>query len=213
MSASAGCKVCENTIWAEIGSGLASCCKCGDTIFRGFSTKDMWSPAENLVPQVSYTRRKRFKKYLNRACQHQAVSTVPDMTWHYLLKNGPYRTAQDIIRTLKAAKHLKRKCYDSLPVLVRELCGIDVPMLSAPEKTECMELFDTIDGHVGLKVPFVSYLYTLEYCLHKIGRQDLLPFLSRIQCRKRRAKYNVMLDKLFGTPCHVPEIVHMLTVR
>ena len=204
-----GCTNCGNEIWSEFGSGLSSCCRCGNTTFVGFSTSDVWSPSENLVPRVSYTRRKRFKKYLNRACQHQAVSTVPDATWEYLLDHRPYRTAQDIIRTLKAAKHLKRKCYDSLPVLVRELVGTDVPMLNALEKERCMQLFDKVDGHVGLKVPFVSYLYTLEYCLHKIGRQDLLPYLSRIQCRKRRAKYNIMLDGLFGTPCHVPEIVHM----
>ena len=202
------CKNCDNKIWEQLGSGLSSCCRCGNTTFVGFSSSDVWSPCENLVPRVSYTRRKRFKKYLNRACQHQAVSTVPDATWAYLLGNRPYRTAQDIIRALKAAKHLKRKCYDSLPVLVRELIGTAVPMLNDMEKERCMLLFDKVDVHVGCKVPFVSYLYTLEYCLHKIGRRDLLPFLSRIQCRKRRAKYNVMLDDLFGTPCHVPELLH-----
>ena len=33
----------------------------------------------------------------------------------------------DLIRALKAAKHLKRKCYDSLPVLARNLCDCPVP--------------------------------------------------------------------------------------
>ena len=204
-----GCK-CGGVAWQEFGSGLSSCCRCGLTRFMGFSTSDVWSPSENLVPRVSYTRKKRFKKYLNRACQMQALSTVPDSTWRYLLAHRPYRTAKDIIRTLKAAKHLKRKCYDSLPVLVRELCEIQVPRLSDMEKDKCLSLFDTIDGHIGSSSPFVSYLFVLEYVLHKISRQDMLPYLSRIQCRKRRAKYNGMLDSIFGCPCRVPAIIiHM----
>ena len=49
----------------------------------------------------------------------------------------------------------------------------------------------------------------LEYILHKIGRPDILPYLSRIQCRKRRVHYNGVLDGIFGTHVHVPAIVHM----
>ena len=205
------CPSCKKSgCFVEFGSGFASCMKCGDTRFSGFSVADVWSPSENLVPRASYTRRKRFKKYLNRACQQQTVCTVPDATWQYLLENGPYRTPRDIIRKLKAAKNLKRKCYDSLPVLARNLCvACTVPLLSKEEQDECLRIFDKIDKNVPTGQPFVSYLYTLEYCLHKIERQDILPFLSRIQCRKRRARYNVQLNNIFGTPCSVPEIVYM----
>ena len=195
--------------FVEFGGGFATCTKCGDTRFQGFSAEDVWSPSENLVPRASYTRRKRFKKYLSRACQQQTVCTVPDATWEYLLDNGPYRTPRDIIRTLKAAKHLKRKCYDSLPVLASNLCDCPVPMLTTKEQTECLRIFDMIDKNVPRGQPFVSYLYTLEYCLHKIGATRLLPFLSRIQCRKRRARYNLQLNDIVGVEITVPEIVHM----
>ena len=36
---------------------------------------------------------------------------------------------------------------------------------------------------------FVSYLYLLEHVLIRIGRKDMLPFLNRIQCPKRRRQY------------------------
>ena len=205
------CKKCCSTQWEEFGGGFSTCMVCGHIGFCGFALSDMWSCAETLVPRVSYTRKKRFKKYLNRACLNQGVATVPDATWEYLMSRGPYRTPHDVIRTLKGAKTLKRKCYDSLPVLARELCNCEVPLLSEGEKRTCLELFDRVDAAVPAEQPFVSYMFTLEYCLHKIGRQDLLPFLSRIQCRKRRSNYNKQLDAIFGTPCHVPELlpIHM----
>ena len=80
-------------------------------------------------------------------------------------------------------------------------------MLTQEEQAACLRIFDTIDKHVPSGQPFVSYLYTLEYCLHKIGATRLLPFLSRIQCRKRRARYNLQLNNIFSSVTSVPEIV------
>ena len=37
-----------------------------------------------------YTRAKRFRKYLMRACMSQGLSSVPDSTWKYLQDHGPY---------------------------------------------------------------------------------------------------------------------------
>jgi hypothetical protein len=36
-----------------------------------------------------------------------------------------------------------------------------------------------------------------------VGRPDICPFLSRIQCKKRRAQYNDILDQIFETPCRI----------
>ena len=195
---------CGSDRFFYIGGGYASCICCGLTTFYSFEENEThWTPNERLVPRSNYTRKKRFKKYLSRACRQQSAGTVPDATWIYLLARGPYKTPLDVVRVLKkAGKKLRRKCYDSLPFLVHSLCDCEVPTLTSHEYEVALKYFDVIDSaYSGL--PFVSYLYALEYILHKVGRADICPFLSRIQCKKRRAQYNDILDEIFGTPCRI----------
>ena len=179
---------------------------CGATMFRGFDESTVWSPNERLQPRSNYTRLKRFKKYLNRACRLQSCNTVPDETWEYLLSRGPYFKPLDVIRTLKRSK-LRRKCYDSLPLLVSHLCtDVTVPMLTDIERNRAVDLFNRIDGALAKLPgqPFCSYLYVLEYILHKLNRPDVVPFCSRIQCRKRRTKYRELLNSVFDCNQAVP---------
>ena len=83
--------------------------------------------------------------------------------------------------------------------MVHELCPhIQVPNISAEECREAMELFSVIDQkYDDSNSAFVSYIFILEYILDFMGRGDMLPFLSRIQCSKRRAVYRRKLDELF----------------
>ena len=162
------------------------------------------SPADNgvwncvLVPTQTYTRLKRFRKYLARASKAQNASSVPEQTWAYLLARGPYKTPGAIVRTLKAAgKRLKKKCYDSLPLLCEELAGIRVPSLTEFDRFQAVAAFKKLDTAYSQGEPFVSYLFALEYILVHIGRSDVLPFINKIQCRKRRYRYTKRLDKIF----------------
>jgi len=108
------------------------------------------------------------------------------------------RTRTLLKAVLKRSK-LKRKCYDSLPMLSNHLCtDVHVPTLDPAEFRKALEYFGVIDRHYKDKNSFISYLYVLEYVLHKMQRQDLCPFLSRIQCKTRRHQYNILLDKIFG---------------
>ena len=130
--------------------------------------------------------------------RQQSCCTVPKATWDYLLENAPYQDTRHIQYTLKRARHLKRKCYDSLPFLTAALCPlIKVPSLTQQEKHQALQLFKTIDGAIR-EGPFVSYLFCLEYILKKMGRQDLCEFINRIQCNKRRAAYTTKLNDIFA---------------
>ena len=188
---------CGGTVFESEGYGMDFCTDCGlgcrgeiaDT--RTYFTKD-----RVLVHNI-YTRRKRFKKYLQRANRAQSMNTVPRETWEYLLERAPFRNAQHVHRTLKAAKHLKRKCYDSLPFLCSHLCEGPVPSLTPLEMQRAMELFDRID-HALNGETMISYLYCLEYILVEIGRRDMVSFVNRIKCEKRRQHYKERLDRLFG---------------
>ena len=77
-----------------------------------------------------YTREKRFRKYLMRACMSQGLSSVPDDTWRYLQEHRPYTGPREILFRLKRSK-LNNKCYDSLPIMTKHMC----PHLTVPEIT------------------------------------------------------------------------------
>jgi len=204
------CDQCGKTRFDFFGSGLWSCINCGKTSFMGFDFDPCaWSPNEKLQPRSNYTRQKRFKKYLNRACRIQSSNTVPDATWKYLLDKAPYRGPRDVVHTLKKSR-LKRKCYDSLPLLVSHLCPDHVvPILTETERKRAVKLFDEIDNKLYAMPdhPFCSYLYVLEYILYALGRCDMVPYCSRIQCRKRREKYRALLNSVSDGQVSMPPVV------
>ena len=195
---------CGNQIrWDMHMNGTASCMKCGQ-----LNTHESYCPSENYVHAFqsmsvlcqtqTYTRAKRFKKYLHRACRRQSCNSVPDATWKYLLHHRPYTGPAHVLRTLKqAGRTLRNKCYDCLPLLVHHLCNVPVPVLRDREIAVAMDHFAVIDAAFPRDGGFMSYAYALEFILLKMDRADMLPFLSGIQCVKRRAHYNQKLTRIF----------------
>ena len=198
------CKQCENTCFEEGGFGLDFCTICG--LGKPGSLRNDWQFVfQDRIPgQQSYTRLKRFKKYLCRAMRQQSSCSVPKDTWDYLWSKRPYRDAKHVQLTLKRARHLKRKCYDSLPLLVQNLCPhVNVPSLTRFDKQRAITAFKTLDAAYGDGEPFVSYLFALEFILELIGRSDVLPFINKISCKKRRSAYRCRLNKVFNSmPCN-----------
>jgi hypothetical protein len=192
------CTMCKKpTVFEYIGSGLRCCTLCGvASIGPMDETNVMWCSNEQMV-RSCYTRLRRFKKYLSRACNMQSSSTVPDETWQYLVERAPFKGPRSIVRCLKKSK-LKRKCYDSLSIMTKNLCNnVPVPTMTASEFRYALELFRVVDEHFKNKKSFCSYLYVLEYILRKMGRPDIVPFVSVIQCCRRRNNYQSMLDRIF----------------
>ena len=189
---SCGCKFFDRS-----GFGLAFCLSCGKGKRCSLTHELEYCPTDRIPGHQSYTRVKRFKKYLCRAMRQQSASTIPRETWDYLLSRRPYRDTAHIQQTLKSAK-LRRKCYDSLPFLTAALCPHqNVPTITQQQKAHALLMFRTIDSTVRTG-PFISYLFCLEYILEKIGRKDVCPFVNRIQCPKRRKAYRVRLNEIFG---------------
>ena len=165
----------------------------------------MWITDTTFVPRGilqnagTYTRQKRFKKYIHRTAMHQTASSVPDETWKFLMDRGPYKGPREIVRRLKSHRRTNmKKCYDCLPLLTKVLCPhIDVPTLTEEDKGSAMGLFRKLDFAYTRGEPFVSYLYALEYILVKIGRGDVLPYINKIQCTKRRRAYTIRLNRIY----------------
>ena len=193
-----GCDHCGKTYFEDSGFGMEFCLQCGIGR-RATNTigSEQFVYKDAVMNVQSYTRLKRFKKYLCRSTRQQSSTTIPKETWDYLWTKRPYRDASHIQWTLKQARHLKRKCYDSLPFLTGALCPhIKVPSLSEGEKINAIDLFKRIDLAIG-RGPFISYLFCLEYILKKLGRSDMCEHINRIQCSKRREKYKDLLDRIF----------------
>ena len=200
MQSTAGCENCGMKYFEDSGFGMEFCLQCGvgrkATSMLG---SEQFVYKDAVLNVQSYTRLKRFKKYLCRAARQQSSCTIPKDTWDYLWSKRPYRNAAHIQYTLKQARHLKRKCYDSLPFLTGALCPhVDVPSLGEIEKLKAIDLFKRIDIAIG-KGPFISYLFCLEYILKKLGRADMCEHINRIQCPKRREKYKDRLDRIFNS--------------
>ena len=193
-----GCSKVSGIRVTDIGSTV--CVHCGVEVdFLNVQYGRQLPYCVPLVPPVSYTRVKRFRKYLQRASMQQSGNSVPESTWRYLFEGGPYSGPGGIVRRLKRApKHIRKKCYDSLPLLTKTLCPqIRVPTLSEKDKDRALAAFRTLDDAYNQGEPFVSYLYALEFILQRIGRGDVLPFLNKIQCKKRRFAYRRRLHKIY----------------
>jgi len=180
------------------GFGMDFCLTCGLGRSSQMENGPIGYNTQAPIPgHQSYTRLKRFKKYLCRAMRQQSSCTVPRETWDYLLSHRPYRSSAHIQLTLKQARHLKRKCYDSLPFLTSLLCPhIEVPSLNEIEKVRALQMFSQIDNAIQ-EGPFVSYLFCLEYILKRMGRHDVCENINQIQCPKRRAAYQTRLNTIF----------------
>jgi len=184
-----GCRKQSGVRVTDIGSTV--CIHCGTEEF------DFLNPMYGrqlpycvpLMPPVSYTRVKRFRKYLQRASMQQSGNSVPECTWRWLFKG--------VRRLKRAPKHIRKKCYDSLPLLTKAVPQVDVPTLSEMDKAKALTAFRTLDDAYNKGEPFVSYLFALEFILLRIGRGDILPFLNKIQCKKRRHAYRQRLQKIY----------------
>ena len=190
----------ENMVQTEYGSEVCGICGVENfqpMLYHESCTHTYCVPIHTTT---TYTRLKRFKKYLNRASMTQSQASVPETTWDYLLQYAPYKSPREIIKRLKKApKSVKKKCYDSLPFLVHTLCpNVRVPILNQLEKRRALQLFLRLDSAYKAGEPFVSYLFALEFILKLIGRSDILPFLNKISCAKRRYAYTRRLNRIFN---------------
>ena len=193
------CKCPGHLIETEYNSKVCPFCGIENMSAMWIKTDSYYPRGQQLQNAGSYTRVKRFRKYLDRAAMYQSVASVPNATWEYLLKSAPYKGPRDIIRRLKGARGMPlKKCYDCLPLLTKNLCPrVTVPVLTNAERSLALLKFRQLDHAYNNGEPFVSYLYALEYILTLIGRNDVLPFINKIQCVRRRRAYKERLNRIY----------------
>ena len=104
------CDACkDNMVVTEYGTKVCRCC--GVESFDSILSQDLCvhNYAVPIHTTSTYTRLKRFKKYLNRATMNQSQTSVPEATWDYLLQKAPYKGPSQIVKRLKKApKSIKK---------------------------------------------------------------------------------------------------------
>ena len=71
--------------------------------------------------------------------------------------------------------------------------------MSVAQRLGSMHYFDIVDRTLRANnEPMISYLFCLEFVLRKIGRDDMLVFINRIKCPKRRHRYHERLTDILG---------------
>ena len=96
---------CCEQVMLETEYGSHVCSTCGREKFESilYSSVSTHSYCVPLCSTATYTRLKRFKKYLNRSTMSQSQNSIPATTWDYLLAGSPYNGPQAIVRRLKKA--------------------------------------------------------------------------------------------------------------
>ena len=103
---------CLESMLIETDMRTMVCTKCGGETFGSSFMGPMNPWGMELRPSQTYTREKRFRKYLQRASRQQSIGSVPEETWQYLLARRPFQGPKHIVLTLKHARNLHKKCYD-----------------------------------------------------------------------------------------------------
>ena len=202
------CRECGSNRFVEGGFGLDTCMQCGVCMAGPICELMQYFSTDRVMVHCTYTRRKRFRKYLMRANRNQSANTVPAETWEHLMKFAPFGSPGELHRCLKSAKHIKRKCYDSMPLMCLHLCKCEVPSLDRAEIAQATEHFDVIDQNLRASgESMISYLFCLEFILQLIGRPDMLPFINRIKCATRRQRYRERLSKIFTPTKDVSQLL------
>ena len=142
-----------------------------------------------------YSRRKRFQKLLHNAWSARLPSMRDDFV-KYIQKHAP-KTPQRIIELIRTANRREFKRYDCISRLSIEFLGHRPRPLTPCQISECMGIFQRVEiVHRRARGVFPAYSFLIELCLVKVGRPDLIQYIHRLKCPRRRSTYL----KLYG-PC------------
>ena len=117
------CSECgRDVVWEYMGSGIKFCTTCGTMNKGTFEEYDKWSPNEQIT-RSCYTRSKRFQKYLAHACRMQSSSSVPNDTWEYLIRVGPFSNPAQIKEKQARSQMLRQLAPDVCTVVPQHQCS------------------------------------------------------------------------------------------
>ena len=142
-----------------------------------------------------YCRKKRFQKLLHNVWSAR-LPNMKDQFVKYIQDHNP-QTPDEIIELIRTAKPRDYKRYDCISRLSIEFLNHRPEPLTQCQISECMGIFERVEiVHRRQRGVFPAYSFLIELCLVKVKRPDLIQYIHRLKCPRRRTKYL----KLYG-PC------------
>ena len=153
-----------------------------------------------LRSSTTYSRRYRFHSLLLKSVCFHSGPHCDDFVWKFLEERKPYANSGEIQKTL-AKTTQKNKRYDMLPIFTKVFCkGLITKNANSRQIRTAMRLFEALECRwkQSRMKRFFSYFYLLEQILRKVGAGFCLEHCKALICKKRRAFYQEMLQKLGG---------------
>ena len=179
--------------------GLLTCTLCGHTFSHSFETVRRYFDPLSSVIRPPYSRAKRFDRILSNAYGTR-VPKVPDGLIKSIFTHR-CGSPRDIYELMKASTNRKFKRYDALSYLCRHICAHNINPLTLREHDWCRMCFqEVLRTHRRVRETFPAYSYLVELCLYAIGREDLVPYVNGLKCKRRRLYYNRVYGPIFCSP-------------
>ena len=143
-----------------------------------------------------YCRKKRFQKLLHNVWSAR-LPNMKDRFVQYIQENKPETPAQ-IIELIRTAKPREYKRYDCISRLSIEFLNHRPKPLTQCQISECMGIFERVEiVHRRQKGVFPAYSFLIELCLVKVDRPDLIQYIHRLKCPRRRSRYLKLYEHCF----------------
>ena len=193
---------CPRGAVIETGWGLNICSQCGVTV--GVPISLLVNYAVPCSGRPPYSKHKRFAKLLCHSYGHRVSRIHPSLIEK--LNKTVISSAVDIYNLIRASKGTKMKRYDAIASLCIYKLGSTITPLNHNQNMWASHIFrDVVSLHARNRGTFPAYSWCIEKCLIALGREDLLRYVHRLKCKKRRTVYEHVYGHLFKTPCGVRE--------
>ena len=188
----------------ETGWGLNICTRCGVSI--RVSISNVVNHAVPCSTRPPYSKHKRFAKLLCHTYGHRVSKISPLLI--DAITSAKACTPGCVYRLIRASRGAHMKRYDAIAHLSSSLFDIRiVPILHRQSDWADYTFREVVSMHARIRGTFPAYSWCIEKCLIALDRQDLLVFVHRLKCKKRRLVYEHNYGYLFklqsggcGTP-------------
>ena len=148
--------------------------------------------------RAPYSRKNRFYKLLFNVWSARLPSMAHAFVKH-IIEIGP-NTPSEIIEVIRQSKSREYKRYDCISKLSIELLNHKVEPMDRRQVQLCMGFFQRVEiKHRAYGGVFPAYSFLLEQCFQHplILRHDLVQYLHRLKCPRRRNRYSTIYGSCF----------------
>ena len=192
---------CCPSFCTEIHNGFVFCVGCGRMVRRHLSTNETsFSQKTHFMPR-GYSRRSRFVKKVLGSLRLQTTHEIDSDLMNFL-KKQKVETPQDLLQKMSEWKTKSRRPYSHAMQYWRAL-EKPVPHCTDEDVTLLVRTFDEILfawERLRIKNPRFPYSWLFTRLVssdprYSAGMRALVPFLRKLRCKKRNARYEELFQK------------------